>query len=418
MAELPSGTVTLLFTDVEGSTRLVQQLGDGYGAVLDEHRRLLRRAVADAGGHEVDCRADELFAAFRRAKDAVAAAAAGDSALEAHKWPEGTAVRVRMGLHTGEPALEGGAYLGVDVSRAARICAVGHGGQTLLSQTTRELVATGCELRDLGAYPLAGLPHPERIFQLVVPGLRSDFPPLRAERAERHRLRRMLPRRRSRQPTLEETAWQTRRLLPSVATPLQAPLAELGGVIFTGYRAAAGADRLLARIDRRRLTRRLAAQREMAVFSQRARQESESLATQIARVDRLLERRRALADLAGELTGALDETLTAERIALLRERVAATTAQLDDAAARAASALDPLSFKLERTSHRGVYRSNGKYVVPFSDELGVDRRREFETVNEARNFRAALRVAEKHQTDYTGPSFEGRHIGGHPDGGG
>ena len=307
------------------------------------------------GRREVDCRADEFFAAFRRAKDAVAAAAAGQSALEAHAWPDGAAVRVRMGLHTGEPALEGGAYLGLDVSRAARICAVGHGGQTLVSQTTRELVATGSELRDLGAYSLAGLPHPERIFQLVVPGLRSDFPSLRVERAERHRLRGMLPRRRSRQPTLEETAWQTRRLLPSVATPLQAPLAELGAAIFTGHRAAAGADRMLAQIDRRRLTRRLAAQREMAVLSEHARQETESLEAQIDRVDRLLDRRRALANLAEELPSALDETLTAERIASLRERVAATTAQLDEAAARAASALDPLSLKHERTRHRGVY---------------------------------------------------------------
>ncbi len=409
MAELPGGTVTLLFTDVEGSTRLVQQLGDGYRAVLDEHRRLLRRAVAEAGGDEVDCRADELFAAFRRAKDAVAAAAAGHSALEAHKWPEGTAVRVRMGLHTGEPALEGGAYLGLDVSRAARICAVGHGGQTLLSQTTRELVATGSELRDRAPTRSPGCPRgadlPARRPRSAVglpaaAGRESGAPPTAGDAAATPLT----------QPTLEETAWRTRRLLPSVATLLQAPLAELGSAIFTGHRAAAGADRMLARIDRRRLTRRLAAQRELAVFSQRARQESESLETQIARVDRLLERRRALADMAGELTSALDETLTAERIASLREQVAATTAQLDEAAARAASALDPLSFKHERTRHRGVYRSNGRYVVPFSDELGVDRRRDFETLDEARNFRTALRVAEKHKTDYTGPSFKG-HTG-------
>jgi hypothetical protein len=125
----------------------------------------------------------------------------------------------------------------------------------------------------------------------------------------------------------------------------------------------------------------------------------------------LLERRQALAGLARELPSALDETLTAERIASLRERVAGTTAQLDEAAARAASTLDPLSFMLERTRHRGVYRSNGKYVVPFADELGVDGRREFEALDEARNFRTALRVAEKQQTDYTGPSFEG-HTGG------
>lgn len=418
MAELPSGTVTLLFTDVEGSTRLVQQLGDGYGTVLAEHRRLLRKAVAEAGGHEVDCRADESFAAFRRAKDAVAAAAAGQSALEAHAWPEGAAVRVRMGLHTGEPAIEGGAYLGLDVSRAARICAVGHGGQTLLSQTTRDLVATGSELRDLGAYSLAGLPHPERIFQLVVPGMRSDFPPLRVE-AERHRLRGMLPRRRSHQSTLEEIAWRTRRVLPSVATPLQASLAELGGACFTAHRAAIGADRMLSRIDRKRLTRRLTAQREMAVLSQHARQEVESLEGRIAEVDRLRDRRKALADLAVELPSALDETLTADRIASLQERVATATAQLDEAAAGAASVLDPLSFKLARTRHRGVYRSNGRYVVPFVDELGGDGRREFETLIEARNFRTALQVVKKHPHPQpgrrlydTGSSFRGDDVSG------
>lgn len=167
MAELPSGTVTLLFSDVEGSTRLTQVLGDGYGGSLAELRQLLRTAVTEAGGHEVDCRADELFAVFQRARDGLAAAAAAQSALDSHIWPEGVKVRVRVGLHTSEPVLEGGAYLGLDVSRAARICAAGHGGQTLLSQTTRELVANACELKPLGVYSLAGLPSPERIFQLV-----------------------------------------------------------------------------------------------------------------------------------------------------------------------------------------------------------------------------------------------------------
>lgn len=411
MAELPSGTVTLLFTDVEGSTRLVQQLGDGYGGVLAELRRLLRGAVAEVGGHEVDCRADELFAAFQRARDGVAAAAAAQSALDAHAWPEGAPVRVRMGLHTGEPALEGGAYLGLDVSRAARICAVGLGGQILLSQSTRELVASGCELRDLGAYSLAGLPQPERIFQLVVPGLRSDFPPLRVG-VERRRLRGMLPRPRSRRPTLEETAFRARDLLPSVATPLQRPMAELGAALFTGHRAAISADRLLKRIDRRRLTRRLSAQRELAVLSPRARQNAEVLEARIACVERLLDRRQALADLAGELPRALEEALGSEGIASLRARVAAATAQLDEAVAGAASTLDPLSFKLERTRQRGVYRSSGKYVVPFWDELGSERRREFETLNEARNFRAAVRLAEKHQTEYTGPNPGTDGLGG------
>jgi class 3 adenylate cyclase len=112
MVELPTGAVTLLFTDIEGSTPLVHRLEDGYAAVLEEYRGLLRGAVADGGGHEVDCRADELFAVFQLAQDAVAAAVAAQRLLVDHKWPEAVSVRVRIGLHTGTPALEGGAYLG------------------------------------------------------------------------------------------------------------------------------------------------------------------------------------------------------------------------------------------------------------------------------------------------------------------
>ena len=103
MAGLPTGTVTLLFTDIEGSTSLVHRLGDGFGAVREQHRRLLRRAVAEAGGHEVECRADEFFAVFQRAKDGAAAAVSAQRLLAGHAWPEGITLRVRMGLHTGEP---------------------------------------------------------------------------------------------------------------------------------------------------------------------------------------------------------------------------------------------------------------------------------------------------------------------------
>jgi class 3 adenylate cyclase len=112
MTEPPTGTVTMLFTDIEGSTPLVHTLGDDYGAVLGQERRLLRKAVADSRGFEVDCRADELFAVFQRAEDGVVAAVAAQQLLAAHAWPEGSPVRVRMGLHTGEPGVEGGIYLG------------------------------------------------------------------------------------------------------------------------------------------------------------------------------------------------------------------------------------------------------------------------------------------------------------------
>lgn len=417
MAELPSGTVTLLFTDVEGSTRLVQQLGDGYGALIDMQRRLLRRAVAEASGHEVDCRADELFAAFQRAKDGVAAAAAAQSALAAHAWPEGAPVRVRMGLHTGEPALEGDFYLGLDVSRAARICSAAHGGQILLSETTHDLVADATEFKDLGAHSLPGLPQPERIFQLLAPGLPSNFPPLRAEGAEPGLLKKILPKAGRRAPTLEKEAWRARALLPKVAAPLQRPLAELGAALFTADRAVAKADTFLSRIDRKNIAHRVGVQRKAAVVSQRARDEVVSLEQQAASLDRLLESRQALADLAAELPSKLNESLAERGISSLRERVAAATVLLDEALAQAASALNQLSFKLQRTRHRGVYRSGSKYVVPFVDTVGIDRRREFETLGEARNFRAALRVAEKKQTEYTGPSFKGHDVSGGGSGG-
>jgi class 3 adenylate cyclase len=171
VVQAPSGTVTLLFTDIEGSTQLVQQLGEGYGAFLNDHRRLLRAAVGAAGGYEVDCRADELFAAFQRANDGVAAAVAVQRNLDTRSWPEGARVRLRIGLHTGEPVVEGGDYLGLDVNRAARICSAGHGGQILLSESTRAVVGEDAEFKDLGAHSLPGLPHPERIFQLLTPGL-------------------------------------------------------------------------------------------------------------------------------------------------------------------------------------------------------------------------------------------------------
>ncbi len=184
MAQPPSGTVTLLFTDIEGSTRLVQHLGDRYPAALAEHQQLLRAAFGERGGREIDSQGDSFFVAFGRAEDAVAAAVEGQRALEAHLWPDGGAVRVRMGLHSGEPIPVADRYVGLDVHRAARICAAGHGGQVLLSHATRALVEhdlpTGVSLHDLGVHRLKDLPHPERMFQLLIPGLSAEFPPLRS----------------------------------------------------------------------------------------------------------------------------------------------------------------------------------------------------------------------------------------------
>src|SRR5947209_7039307 len=171
MSHLPTGVVTLLFTDVEGSTRLLHELGDDYGEALHEHRRRLRAACAGHEGIEVDTQGDAFFFAFARASHAVAAAADGQRALA------GGPIRVRMGLHTGEPRLIEQGYVGLDVHKGARIAAVGHGGQVLLSQATRALVDTNA--RDLGVHRLKDLSTPERLYQLEIEGLRCDFPLLK-----------------------------------------------------------------------------------------------------------------------------------------------------------------------------------------------------------------------------------------------
>jgi predicted ATPase/class 3 adenylate cyclase len=182
MAELPSGTVTFLFSDIEGSTRLLTRLRDRYAEVLGEHQRLLRAAFDEHGGREVHTEGDAFFVAFARASDAIAAAVSAQRALASHRWPDGVDVRVRMGVHTGEADVRHGDYVGLDVHRAARICSAGHGGQVLISRSTYALVAdelpADVALRDLGEHRVKDLDRPEHFFQLVVGGLRAAFPPL------------------------------------------------------------------------------------------------------------------------------------------------------------------------------------------------------------------------------------------------
>jgi class 3 adenylate cyclase/catechol 2,3-dioxygenase-like lactoylglutathione lyase family enzyme len=182
---LADGTLTFLFSDVEGSTRLARRLGSRYAHVLSTHAEILRTAFSAQGGQEIDTQGDSFFVAFPRARNAVLAAAAAQQALSEHEWPEGADVLVRMGLHTGEATLSDGRYLGVAVHHAERICSAGHGGQVLLSQSTAAVLedeqVEELETRELGQHQLRGFDRPERIFQLVVPGLRADFPPLRAE---------------------------------------------------------------------------------------------------------------------------------------------------------------------------------------------------------------------------------------------
>ena len=184
MSSLPSGTVTFLFTDIEGSTALLRRLGDAYADVLATERAILRETLTSAGGTEIDTQGDAFFFSFRRARDAVAGAVAAQRALAEHEWPDGVEVKVRMGLHTGEPTVGDEGYVGLDVVRAARICSAGHGGQILLSETTRALLGSdlpdGASVRDLGTQSLKDVGE-ERVYQLVVDD-HEDFAPLKTER--------------------------------------------------------------------------------------------------------------------------------------------------------------------------------------------------------------------------------------------
>jgi len=179
MTQLPIGTVTFLFTDIEGSTKLLSRLRDGYAGVQNDHRALLRTAVAGAGGEEVDTQGDSSFFAFRGAREAISAAVAAQRAHAGHEWPADGEVRVRMGIHTGEPVLAEDRYIGLDVHRAARICDAGHGGQVLISSTALALTGgdlpQGVTVRDLGEHHLRDLDRPERLHQLVIDGLNQDF---------------------------------------------------------------------------------------------------------------------------------------------------------------------------------------------------------------------------------------------------
>ena len=179
MSGPPSGTVTLLFSDIEGSTRLLQRAGEAYAGLLADHRRLLREAFARHRGFEMDSEGDAFFVAFESANDAAAAAADAQLALAQHEWPDGNEIRVRIGLHTGEPRAVDGRYVGLVVHAAARIMAAGHGGQVLVSESTRPLLEDRFQLRDLGTHRLKDLPGTQQLYQLQVRGQPAEFPPLR-----------------------------------------------------------------------------------------------------------------------------------------------------------------------------------------------------------------------------------------------
>lgn len=179
---LPTGYVTFLMADIEDSTGLVRLLGDRYGDLLADVRALLGAAIRRSGGREVDVRADELFAVFKQAQSALEAAIAMQRQFLARAWPEGARVKVRVGVHTGRPTLTDTGYVGLAVNVAARICFAAHGGQIVLSRAARDAVQgsdRGVTFRELGLFVLRGLTGREALFQAVVEGLPSDFPPPR-----------------------------------------------------------------------------------------------------------------------------------------------------------------------------------------------------------------------------------------------
>src|SRR5512134_2691393 len=175
MPKLPTGTVTFLFTDIEGSTRLLEELGDGFRALQDAHSEIVRGAVSQHGGAEIRTEGDSFFVVFEAPGAAVRAAVDAQRGLDRHRWPQGHALRIRMGMHTGDGVLGGGDYLGLDVNRAARIAAVGWGGQVVISDALRGLVEhdlpEGVAIRSLGVHRLKDLSLPEHLFDLVIEGL-------------------------------------------------------------------------------------------------------------------------------------------------------------------------------------------------------------------------------------------------------
>jgi class 3 adenylate cyclase len=389
----PSGTVTFLFSDVEESTEAIQRLGTAYAAALAEHRRTMREAIERAEGEVVDARGEEHFAVFARAHDAVSAA------TEIQRVHAGRELTARIGLHTGEPAQDSEGYLGLEVHYAARVCAAGHGGQVLLSAATRALVPE-VETRDLGEHGLKGLAAPARLYQLVAPGLREQFPPPRTSRPTEERRRAVAAvaarLHRTKRRSYEDLSWSVRALMAPSNESERAVLARLRTSLIVATRAAADADAYLATADRQALERQLGEYREMSVVSRKAGEQVDRLEQGLLALDALV-----------AVRSSLDDTVYAQRQLPAEAEAAAvaigrTANGLREARDRTAALIPALSGKLRRTRHRGVYRLGDRWVVPWFDSVGVEHRTAFSTPREAQAFTFAQRMADQRKKLYPG----------------
>jgi class 3 adenylate cyclase len=372
MARLPSGTVTLVFSDIEGSTKLLRRLGPAYAPALDEHRMLVRTAFAASGGVEVETRGDSFLFAFGSAHAAVRAAVDAHRALATHTWPEGGVVRVRIGVHTGEPQLTADGYVGLDVHRAARIGDAGHGGQIVLSDATRALVGGEFALRELGEYRLAGLERPERLYDLAG----ADFPPLRTERQQ--------PRRRERRRRPTDVGWHVHALGHDA----------LAGSVLAAIRLLRDAERILETVDRDALAARAADHARRAAVAPHVALAAGELAAQLAALDRLPERRRAVEDAIADLDARIDG-LAADEVDDERARLSAVAQSLEQTIAAAPSPPQIPVGKLRRTRRRAIYRVGGTFVVLERGEHGVKLRHTADTIDEALLLRESLRAARR-----------------------
>ncbi len=393
MVGLPTGTVTFLFSDVEGSTALLERLGDGYAEELGAHRAIVRDAVRENGGEIVDQRGEEVFAAFAEADGAVTCA------VEIQRRHVGRPMRVRLGLHTGEPALTGEGYLGLDVHRAARICGAGHGGQVLLSARTREL-ASDRNAKDLGEYLLTGITAPERLYQLLEPGLGQEFVALRVLPAHGEPKQSRRTKLRGGELTIDQLAWATRARLPGLEPSERPAVSRLAATLAAAARSFTSARRFLAGVDRGALERRLSAYRTMSSTSKRA-----------SDAARTSERQLALLDVVQARAKSLDTA--ARRPSPSTGEIEQATSALDTAVADARPAVGKAAGRTRRTLRRGIRRLGNEYVVITYDETGIERVNSFATMREACTFRRVARLADDARRERkSSPTLHGHGGGG------